>query len=126
MNTEVISILKREASLSDEQIRHMFSNLPFLLEFHTNLLSMIESLVRSWGVGTGSDGVSDLFLKQSEFFGHYQEYLSNYHAASVYVRYYKFESAKVKEVLDGFNNKRSKTTGLTFDDFIVLPVQVCG
>eukprot|EP00008_Paramoeba_atlantica_P010752 CAMPEP_0201479670 /NCGR_PEP_ID=MMETSP0151_2-20130828/4334_1 /ASSEMBLY_ACC=CAM_ASM_000257 /TAXON_ID=200890 /ORGANISM="Paramoeba atlantica, Strain 621/1 / CCAP 1560/9" /LENGTH=370 /DNA_ID=CAMNT_0047861267 /DNA_START=246 /DNA_END=1358 /DNA_ORIENTATION=- len=120
MEKEVLAKITPDSELTQKDIDEMFVNLTALVKHHTQFLKLLEERAAAW---SDTSIVSDLFLYHSSFLVEYKEFLTGYHRASVFIKYFKGNSKKVKCVLDTFASRRKNKTGLTFDDYFILPVQ---
>jgi len=116
---EIIIPLKQE-DVSKEDLEGMFGNLPDLVPRHETLLDRLEERIKEW---TPESIISDIFKEHGDFFEMYKEYVSNFHRANIYIKFFAFKNSKISTLITKFKTKRKKTSGLAMDDFVVMPVQ---
>ena len=101
----------------------MYANLPNLVNHHSTFLQKLEERVKilqeclneGGGEEKEEDSFSNLFLRHCGFLGEYQPYLTNYHRASLYCKYYGWKSPKVI-----FNNYKKYNIEI---DYMILFVE---
>ena len=78
-------------------------------------------------MSTWSDTSSlhDVFAERTGFLVEYQPYMSGYGRSMLYLAYFVRKYKGVSDVLREFNALQRKTTKLTVESLLIMPVQRC-
>lgn len=119
---QVLTPLRRASAkvLSDEETEVVFMNIAGLLTHHLRFLDLVKERVSSW---SPRSTIGDVFLFNTDFIKEYGGYLNKYNTALVTMRHLVEKRPAFKQIKEAFELEQLKTTSLTLDAFLIMPVQ---
>eukprot|EP00727_Mastigamoeba_balamuthi_P002017 m51a1_g11812 putative pleckstrin domain-containing protein (1706) ;mRNA; f:366630-372324 len=109
---------KSKAQVTPVEVESIFSNLGALVSCHRAFAASLRARIDKWA---DESTVADIFLQQTGFFLKYAQYMNNYAAAQIVLRYVAAKSKSFSTLKKSF--EQSQPSRITLESYLVMPVQ---
>jgi hypothetical protein len=119
---QVVSPLKQTTLrvLNEEELDVIFLNIEEILTLQQNFLDLLQKRVATWSTKAT---IGDVILDNCDFLIKYKKYLTNYNTSLVALRHLVKRKPDFAQIKQSFEVQQQKTTALTLDSFLIMPVQ---